>query len=414
MCTTEEEYENIILFVNIKEVEITESAKSLIQAIKDAKVYSCKNLRNALYANGYKQDHDVISVYNIVGLKENILAQIKQSGMEYLFKTDHKVSLGFVEFSGGVNDATTPEKERRDVKKLYSMMIDVMNGYPANVKKQIFFKSTKIENTMFFEELVVHEEVMFRTQHAAIIVPRTIRQLVKFTSEILKLIGWKDAVVANQGYAALGQSTHLKERVHLLQAKFLLRSVYSPDDTLYKFLSYVRPAASRSQWYKLSKTPVWQRYSSSIDDDDDLDPRLFVAVCKEYLDDNLDERRNGHNSVLLFACRPTLGIDPILWLPMSYAERSRSVRWRLGWLPGGEPKPCIFHPTGKFTRSHAIGCLHMHRRLQIPLSEPDTSVFLAEQAPQKTSEASFNTRSIRLHNIFRLNDSVGSHLPYPF
>ena len=60
--------------------------------------------------------------------------------MEYLFKTDHKVSLGFVEFSGGVNDATTPEKERRDVKKLYSMMIDVMNGYPANVKKQIFFK----------------------------------------------------------------------------------------------------------------------------------------------------------------------------------------------------------------------------------------------------------------------------------
>ena len=48
---------------------------------------------------------------------------------------------------------------------------------------------------MFFEELVVHEEVMFRTQHAAIIVPRTIRQLVKFTSEILKLIGWKDAVV---------------------------------------------------------------------------------------------------------------------------------------------------------------------------------------------------------------------------
>ncbi|KAG0742803.1 hypothetical protein G6F57_002729 [Rhizopus arrhizus] len=220
--------------------------------------------------------------------------------------------------------------------------------------------------------------------------------------------------VANQGYAALGQSTHLKERVHLLQAKFLLRSVYSPDDTLYKFLSYVRPAASRSQWYKLSKTPVWQRYSSSIDDDDDLDPRLFVAVCKEYLDDNLDERRNGHNSVLLFACRPTLGIDPILWLPMSYAERSRSVRWRLGWLPGGEPKPCIFHPTGKFTRSHAIGCLHMHRRLQIPLSEPDTSVFLAEQAPQKTSEASFNTRSIRLHNIFRLNDSVGSHLPYPF
>ncbi|KAG1292455.1 hypothetical protein G6F62_004870 [Rhizopus arrhizus] len=176
----------------------------------------------------------------------------------------------------------------------------------------------------------------------------------------------------------------MKERVHLLQAKLLLRSVYSPDDTLvYKFLPYVRPAASRSQWYKLSKTPVWQRYSSSIDDDDGLDPRLFVAVCIEYLDDNLDERRNGTNSVLLFACRSTLGIAPVLWLPMSYSERSRLVRWLLGWLPGGESKPCIFHPTEKFTRSHAIWCLHMHRRLQMPLSEPDPLSFLLNKLPTK-------------------------------
>ena len=58
-----------------------------------------------------------------------------------------------------------------------------------------YTNSTKIENTMFFEELMVYEEVMFRIQHAAIIVPRTIRQLIKFTSEIPKLIGWKDAVV---------------------------------------------------------------------------------------------------------------------------------------------------------------------------------------------------------------------------
>ncbi|EIE84403.1 hypothetical protein G6F55_005687 [Rhizopus delemar] len=264
MCTTEEEYENIILSVDVKEVEITESAKNLIQAIKDVKVYSCKNLRNALYANGYKQDHGVISDYDI-GLIENLVkhfldliespknplnstilersAAVQTSIVvtnqlflavndivelgwlerEYfgtsktkwdgvLFKTgDHKVSPGFVEFSGGVNDATTPEKERCDVKKLYSMMIDVMNGYPTKVKKQIFCirfygnplllqlsihtNSTKIENTMFFEELVVHEEVTFRIQHAAIIVPRTARELVKFTSEIPKLIGWKDAVV---------------------------------------------------------------------------------------------------------------------------------------------------------------------------------------------------------------------------
>lgn len=225
MCTTEEEYENVMLSVNVKEVEINESAKNFIQAIKDIKVYSCKNLRNALYANGYKQDHDFISDYDI-GLIENLVkhfldliespknslnstvlersAAVQTSIVvtnqlflvvndivelgwlerEYfgtnktkwdgvLFKTgDHKVSPGFVEFSGGVNDATTPEKERCEVKKLYSMMIDVMNGYPANAKKKIFCIRF-YENTTFFEELVVHEEVMFRIQHAAIIVPRT-------------------------------------------------------------------------------------------------------------------------------------------------------------------------------------------------------------------------------------------------
>ncbi|KAI8088562.1 hypothetical protein BDF21DRAFT_450218 [Thamnidium elegans] len=38
-----------------------------------------------------------------------------------------------------LNDATTPEKERHKVKKLYSMMIDVVNGYPVNIKKQRYF-----------------------------------------------------------------------------------------------------------------------------------------------------------------------------------------------------------------------------------------------------------------------------------
>lgn len=75
MCTTEEEYENVMLSVNVKEVEINESAKNFIQAIKDIKVYSCKNLRNALYANGYKQDHDFISDYDI-GLIENLVKHL--------------------------------------------------------------------------------------------------------------------------------------------------------------------------------------------------------------------------------------------------------------------------------------------------------------------------------------------------
>lgn len=75
MCTAKEEYENITLSLNVKETEITDSARNLIEAIKDVKVYSCKNLRNALYANGYKQDHDVINNYDI-GLIENLVKHL--------------------------------------------------------------------------------------------------------------------------------------------------------------------------------------------------------------------------------------------------------------------------------------------------------------------------------------------------
>lgn len=75
MCTAKEEYENITLSLNVQEAEITDSARSLIQAIKNVKIYSCKNLRNTLYANGYKQNHDVINNYDI-GLTENLVKHL--------------------------------------------------------------------------------------------------------------------------------------------------------------------------------------------------------------------------------------------------------------------------------------------------------------------------------------------------
>lgn len=60
----------------------------------------------------------------------------------------------------------------------------------------ICINNVKIENTMFFEELTVCKEVMFRIEHAAVVAPRTVRELVKFTDSIPKLISWKNAVVA--------------------------------------------------------------------------------------------------------------------------------------------------------------------------------------------------------------------------
>ncbi|KAG1137527.1 hypothetical protein G6F37_011056 [Rhizopus arrhizus] len=125
-----------------------------------------------------------------------------------------------------------------------------------------------------------------------------------------------------------------------IASQVLLRSVDAPDDTLLsRYLPYLRTSASHSQ------------YTS--------------------------------NSVLFSVCRPNLGLNPILWLPMTYAERSRVIRWRLGWLPGSIPQPCIYHPNVMLTRSHATECLHMHRRLQMPRTEADPLSFLLNQLPNK-------------------------------
>ncbi|KAG1062866.1 hypothetical protein G6F41_011222 [Rhizopus arrhizus] len=175
----------------------------------------------------------------------------------------------------------------------------------------------------------------------------------------------------------------MKERVQKLQAKFLLRSVDAPNDTLLsQYLPYLRTSASHSQWYKLSKTTVWQRCTASHDPDE-LNSSTLKAIYKTYLEDNLDTRRSTSNSVFFSVCHPNLGLDPILWLPMTYAERSRVIRWRLGWLPGGIPQPCIYHPNVMLTRSHATECLHMHRRLQMPRTEADPLSFLLNQLPNK-------------------------------
>ncbi|KAG1372010.1 hypothetical protein G6F61_011428 [Rhizopus arrhizus] len=105
--------------------------------------------------------------------------------------------------------------------------------------------------------------------------------------------------------------TTMKERVHLLQAKFLMRSIIAPKDTLsYQFLPYLRLSTIRPQWCKLSKTPVWKQCAAA--NVDFLDLRTFKGVCKTYIQDKFDSRCNGMNLGLISACRSQLIIDPIL------------------------------------------------------------------------------------------------------
>ncbi|KAI8642065.1 hypothetical protein BD408DRAFT_344880 [Parasitella parasitica] len=60
------------------------------------------------------------------------------------------------------------------------------------------------------------------------------------------------------------------------------------------------------------------------------------------------------DKVLIRACLPTIGIDPVMYVPASRPCRSRLVRYRMGWLPG-KPRPCICN-TDHTSRRHLHEC----------------------------------------------------------
>ncbi len=170
----------------------------------------------------------------------------------------------------------------------------------------------------------------------------------------------------------------MKERIAILQAQFLFRSLSLPEDTLlYLLMPHIQYTRGH-QWYRLSKTALWRLMPPTIAD---LDARGFRAIKKNFLHSNLEKQIQGKNSKLLSSCRPTITLDPILWLPMTHEERSRCLRWRLGWLPGGAPKPCPRHPNNNLSRRHAISCLNTHRRLCMPETIADPISFLLNMLP---------------------------------
>ncbi|KAG1469588.1 hypothetical protein G6F56_003172 [Rhizopus delemar] len=132
----------------------------------------------------------------------------------------------------------------------------------------------------------------------------------------------------------------MRTRVAVLQAQYLFCSTNLSDDSLLVYLlPYIQTSTSRSH------------YSDSI---------------------------------LLSSTRLTTQVDPILWLPMTCSERSHVLRWRLGWLPSGKPKECIFLPYHNWSRRHAFDCLNVHHRLYLPRSIEDPISFLLNLLPLHT------------------------------
>ncbi|CEG82454.1 hypothetical protein RMATCC62417_16523 [Rhizopus microsporus] len=144
------------------------------------------------------------------------------------------------------------------------------------------------------------------------------------------------------------------------------------------FISAIPEEASGT----LSRISLWKTVLSTTEEPD---TRSLKAAKRCFLQQNLEIRQRCRNSKLLSNCRRSISLDPILWLPMSKSERSRCMRWRLGWLPGGKPRPCPKHPTQLLSKNHAISCCDMHRRLFMPETIRDPLSFLLNMLPLRPS-----------------------------
>jgi hypothetical protein len=151
----------------------------------------------------------------------------------------------------------------------------------------------------------------------------------------------------------------MTERALVLGMKFCARLEDLHLDCLLVLLLPLAPAYGRLTF--LQKNPLYCALPSPT-------PLLLKPYVTAFRFERLLKDRAHPKKLLLQRCRPTLGVDPILTVPATRRERSRLIRWRIGWLPG-KPKPC---PCGQDHTSprHIALCLFLPRALWECLPPP--------------------------------------------
>lgn len=211
-------------------------------------------------------------------------------------------------------------------------------------------------------------------------------------SNSLRMIYGASAKASTQVMCHMANLPRMEDRVTILQAKFILRAHNQPSDSLlHQLRQIITPKRTgTSSWRSLLQNNIiWMDLPSPRSN---TNRNQMKGAIRTFLHNRLQIYKARRGTKLLNACRPFNGIDPILWLPMSINERSRCVRWRIGWLPGGKPKPCPRCREQKGTvRNHLIHCLNMHARLKISNHIEDPLSWILNRLP-KTRPRRSNTR----------------------
>ena len=125
-------------------------------------------------------------------------------------------------------------------------------------------------------------------------------------------------------------------RMDVLITKYSIRTFFLPDDCLLKLLQV--PMSSRSLLQSsLFQNRLFVSLPPGVELIHPVELRKLLIVDRQKL---RDQYLQTTTTVLDKACRSHLQVDPILFLPATRTDRSRLIRWRMGWLPG-KPVECI-------------------------------------------------------------------------
>jgi hypothetical protein len=192
-------------------------------------------------------------------------------------------------------------------------------------------------------------------------------------------------------------------RFNMVIFKSVIRIQQLPRDTL--LATIIRNSARQTfQWPRLlDSSELWEALPN-VNDAAKLRMvneagfiRSHAIEARQLIHDAILNNPERAPPVLLSACRPTIGADPVLYLPMSLHSRSRLRRWRMGWLPG-RPIACRCGAPHA-TRSHLIHCLNVASRLDLPADAQPNPIdhFLNRFLPVRKNRLSSPLSADELH-----------------
>jgi hypothetical protein len=193
-------------------------------------------------------------------------------------------------------------------------------------------------------------------------------QLEKIQNSCLRMIFGGHKTSSTTVFKHLVNLPNMSFRADVLVTKYCIRANYLPPDCLLSLLSSSLRYSSLSQlrsrrMVQDMPTEVFSVGSST----------RVTSWLRKYRQELFDAHLTSTDQVLIRACRPVLKVDPIMYLPASRADRSRLIRWRMGWLPG-KPKPCPCSLGDHTSRRHLLECPNIPADLWLSLPVPPGSV----------------------------------------